>query len=165
MTFAVQGPLPWFRWSNGGPERKIFDEKGYSAVYVAGQDRSLRLGWTGKNPGLVREPIRVIAWCAGELIAKRILKEASQMLASRRVDSRYDVPLHFAEGAICVAAKNARVEIKTHNAMMNEVKLIRQHRIDEVVRESEAGSRNTALARDTSDAPLKAADHLFDPRR
>lgn len=165
MTFAVQGALPWFGWSDRKAERKIFEERGYCAVYVAGEDKSLRLGWTSTDPRKVREPIRVIAWCAGELVAKRILKEASQMLAARRVESRYNVPIHLAEGAICVAAEKARAEINTHKAMMKEVKSIRQQRIDEAVREFEAGSRNTALARDTSDAPPKAPDHLFEPRR
>lgn len=51
MTFAIQGALPWFGWSKGKAERNIFEEKGYCAVYVAGEDKSLRLGWTSKDPG------------------------------------------------------------------------------------------------------------------
>lgn len=87
------------------------------------------------------------------------------MLAARRVESRYSVPIRLAEGAICVAAEKARAGIKTHKAMMNEVRSIRQQRIDQVVREFEARSRNTSLAGDTSDALPKAPDHLFEPRR
>lgn len=165
MMFVVQGPLPWFGWSNRKAERKIFEEKGYCAVYVAGEDRSLRLGWTSKDPRKVREPVRVIAWCAGELVAKRLVNAASQLLASRRVNSRYDVPIHLAEGAICVTAKNARAEIKSHEAMMNEVKLIREQSVENLIREVEAGSRDRAVAPDSSDAPPKAPDHLFEPRR
>ncbi|MGY4333554.1 hypothetical protein ACVWWG_007991 [Bradyrhizobium sp. LB7.2] len=165
MTFVVQGPLPWFGWSNNKAERKIFDEKGYCAVYVAGDDRSLRLGWTSTDPRKVREPVRVIAWCAGELVAKRLVNAASQLLASRRVNSRFDVPIHLAEGAICVAAKNARAEIKSHEAMMEEVMSVRQQRIENVVRESEIASRNAVLARAASDPSPEEPPHLFEPRR
>jgi hypothetical protein len=148
---------------DGKPERKIFEEKGYCAVYLAGQGRSLRLGWTGKDPRKIGEPIRVIAWCAGDLLAKRVVTGVSQILASRRlVSGRYDVPVNFAEQTIRIAAEKIGIQIVAHDAMMQHIKAIRQQRADETVRKFEAESRSAALAAVTSDAPSEKDLPIFD---
>lgn len=153
MTFAVSGDLCWFgrsKFDGGQTERKIFDEKGYCAVYFAGKDRALRLGWTGRDPRKIGEPAKIIAWCANDAFAKRIVTTVSQILVARLVlvSARYDVPINLAEQAICIAAKKAGVQITSHEAMMQHVKAIRQQRLNELVSKFEVELRNAELAKE-----------------
>lgn len=148
MTFAISGDLQWFSRSNGGKtERKLFDQHGYCAIYFAGKDRALRLGWTGRDPRRIGEPARIIAWCANDRFAKRVVTEVSQLLNSRLVSGRYDVPVHLAEQAICVAANNVGVQITSHGEMMRHVKAIRHQRLEEELSRAEAEIRYAELER------------------
>ena len=165
MTFVVSGDLYWFgrsKYDGGKTERKIFSEKGYCAVYFAGKDRALRLGWTSRDPRKIGEPAQIIAWCANDQFAKRIVKTVSQILASRLVSGRYDVPVNLAEQAICVAADKARVQITNHVAMMQHVRAIRQQQDDQFFRTWETEERNTALAKATSGKPPSEDLQIFD---
>ncbi|MBR1366357.1 hypothetical protein [Bradyrhizobium ottawaense] len=148
MTFVISDDLQWFSRSNGGKtERKLFDQRGYCAIYFAGRDRALRLGWTGRDPRRIGEPARIIAWCANDRFAKRVVTEVSQLLNSRLVSGRYDVPVHLAEQAICVAANNVGVQITSHEAMMQHVKAIRHQGLEEELSRAEAQFRNAELER------------------
>ncbi|WP_340671114.1 hypothetical protein [Bradyrhizobium ottawaense] len=150
MTFAVSGDLCWFgrsKFDGGQTERKIFDEKGYCAVYFAGKDRALRLGWTGRDPRKIGEPARIIAWCANDQFAKRVVDEVSQLLNSRLVSGRYDVPVSLAEQAICIAANKVGVQITSHEAMMQHVRAMRHQRLQEELSRAEAKLRNAELER------------------
>lgn len=150
MTFAISGDLQWFsrsKYDGGKTERKIFDQHGYCAIYFAGNDRALRLGWTGRDPRKIGEPARIIAWCANDWFAKRVVTELSRLLNSRLVSGRYDVPVHLAEQAICVAANNVGVQITSHEAMMQHVKAMRHQRIEEELSRAEAELRNAELER------------------
>jgi hypothetical protein len=134
--FAVPNDLAWFsrsKFDGGMEEREIFAKEGFCAVFVAGHNRSLRIGWTGRDPRKIGAGARVIAWCAGEPLAKRILAEVSQLLASRLVSDGYDVPVNLAEQSIRIAADKAGIRIITHEAMLQQVKTILQHRIDKLV--------------------------------
>lgn len=162
-TFTVFGDIRWFgrsEYDGGKPERRIFAQRGYCAVFVAGHDRSLRIGWTSRNPRKIGENVRVLAWCAGDLLSKRIVAAASQMLASRLVSGRYDVPVAFAEQAICIAAEKAGIQIITHEAMMQQVKRIRQQRVDESISKFEAELRNAKLAKQLQRASATTQDDL-----
>ncbi|MCK1661831.1 hypothetical protein [Bradyrhizobium sp. 151] len=150
MTFAISGDLQWFsrsKYDGGKTERKLFDQHGYCAIYFAGKDRALRLGWTGRDPRRIGEPARIIAWCANDQFAKRVVHEVSQLLNSRLVSDRYDVPIHLAEQAICIAARNVGVQITSHEAMMQHVKGLRHQRLEEELSRAEAELRNAELAR------------------
>lgn len=161
MTYEISSNLRWFSRSNAGKqERKIFAEQGYCAVYVAGPDRALRLGWTGRDPRKIGEVPRVLAWCAGDLLAKRIVAAVSQMLAARLVGNRYDVPVNLAEQAIWIAAKKVGIQIFAHEAMMQQVKKIRQQRVEESLSKFEAQLRNAAQARELQRASTTQEDDL-----
>ncbi|GEC47294.1 hypothetical protein BJA01nite_49360 [Bradyrhizobium japonicum] len=164
MTFAVFGDLQWFsrsKYDGGKTERKIFDQNGYCAIYFAGKDRALRLGWTGRDPRKIGEPARIIAWCANDQFAKRVVNEVSQLLNSRLVSGRYDVPVNLAEQAICVAAKNVDVQIASHEAMMQHVKGLRHQRLEEELSRAEAEFRNAELERKLQSAsPASPEDGL-----
>jgi len=149
-TFAILGDLQWFsrsKYDGGKTERKLFDQHGYCAIYFAGKDRALRLGWTGRDPRRIGEPARIIAWCANDQFAKRVVHEVSQLLNSRLVSGCYDVPIHLAEQAICIAARNVGVQIASHEAMMQHVKGLRHQRLEEELSRAEAKFRNAELER------------------
>ncbi|MGY3511277.1 hypothetical protein [Bradyrhizobium lupini] len=162
MTFAISGDLQWFsrsKYDGGKTERKIFDQNGHCAIYFAGKDRALRLGWTGRDPRKIGEPARIIAWCANDQFAKRVVNEVSQLLSSHSVSGRYDVPVNLAEQAICVAAKNVGVQIASHEAMMQHVKAMRHRRLEEELSRAEAELRNAELEREPQPAsPASSQD-------
>ncbi|GMO36675.1 hypothetical protein [Bradyrhizobium ottawaense] len=150
MTFVISGDLQWFsrsKYDGGKTERKLFDQHGYCAIYFAGKDRALRLGWTGRDPRRIGEPARIIAWCANDQFAKRVVNEVSQLLNSRLVSGRYDVPVQLAEQAICVAANNVGVQITSHEAMMQHVRAMRHQRLQKELSRAEAELRNAELER------------------
>jgi len=150
MTFAISGDLQWFsrsKYDGGKTERKLFDQHGYCAIYFAGKGRALRLGWTGRDPRRIGEPARIIAWCANDQFAKRVVNEVSQLLNSRFVSGRYDVPVQLAEQAICVAANNVGVQITSHEAMMQHVRAMRHQRLQKELSRAEAELRNAELER------------------
>ncbi|MBR0993973.1 hypothetical protein JQ580_24950 [Bradyrhizobium japonicum] len=155
MTFAISGDLQWFsrsKYDGGKTERKLFDQHGYCAIYFAGKDQALRLGWTGRDPRRIGEPARIIAWCANDQFAKRVVNEVSQLLNSRLVSGRYDVPVHLAEQAICVAANNVGVQITSHEAMMQHVRAMRHQRLQKELNRAEAKFRDAELERKLSSA-------------
>lgn len=150
MTFAISGDLQWFsrsKYDGGKTERKLFDQHGYCAIYFAGKGRALRLGWTGRDPRRIGEPARIIAWCANDQFAKRVVNEVSQLLNSRLVSGRYDVPVQLAEQAICVAANNVGVQITSQEAMMQHVRAMRHQRLQKELSRAEAELRNAELER------------------
>src|ERR1700681_4592165 len=149
MQLSVRN-LSWF---SSKAERALFKELGFACIYAAGpiEGRPLKIGWTSFPHRITEHHIHHIVWTAGDLLARRVTKEAAALLASRRLDSgKYDVPPDLAGQAIYIAAEKCGISTFSHDDMLTRVRTLRQHRIDKIVRELEATLRNRELLASTS---------------
>ncbi|WP_316228323.1 hypothetical protein [Bradyrhizobium sp. SZCCHNR1039] len=126
------------KWFTSKVERKIFDELGFCSVVITGpiEGPPLRIGWTGYPRRLRKHHLHAIAWTVDSLIARRVVKEVSSLLAPRRLrDGRYDVPVDLAEQGLYIAGERIGAPVFEHNDMLKRVRAFRQYRLDKALRE------------------------------
>jgi hypothetical protein len=133
--------LPWLQ---SKPERAIFLELGYACVYVVGpsQGRPLRISWAKQLPDKLAElqpgswkPLSVhdVTWTVGQMLAVRLLGEATSMLdgAKRRLTGDwFDVTAELAQQTLRIAKEKTGIPTFTHAEMLRKVTAERQRRLD-----------------------------------
>ncbi|WP_439357906.1 hypothetical protein [Bradyrhizobium sp. DASA03007] len=137
--------LPWLQEKR---ERAIFKELSFACVYVVGPSggRPLRISWAKQlkdklaelQPGYWR-PLSVhdVLWTAGDMLAVRVLNEATATLdkAKRRLTGDwFDVTPEYAQQVLRLAAEKTGTPTFTHIEMLDKVKAERKRRNDLTVK-------------------------------
>ncbi|SHH04551.1 hypothetical protein [Bradyrhizobium erythrophlei] len=139
--------LPWL---SSKPEKTIFAELQFDAVYAVGPSggRPLRLACSHEpfrrikviQLGYWNElQLHHIVWTAGELFANRIFSEVAGFFdkAKRRLTGDwFDVTPDFAVQAIRLASDKSGVPILSHGEMLEKVRAVRKKKIEDAIRAS-----------------------------
>lgn len=137
--------LPWLQ---PGPERAIFLELGFACVYAVGPiaGRPLRISWAKQlrdklvelQPGCWKElKAHEVLWTAGDMLAIRLLNEATALLdkAKRRLAGDwFDVTPEFAQQVLRFATDKTGIPTFTHAEMLDRVRSTRRSRNDAEIR-------------------------------
>ncbi|TYO65461.1 hypothetical protein FXV83_16125 [Bradyrhizobium hipponense] len=133
--------LPWLQ---SKPERAIFLELGFACVYAVGPTggRPLRISWAKQlrdklvdlQPGCWKElQVHDVRWTAGDMLAIRLLNEATALLdkAKRRLTGDwFDVTPEFAQQILRFAADKSGIPTFSHAEMLDKVRAARRSRIE-----------------------------------
>jgi hypothetical protein len=131
-------------WFSSKLERAIFAELKYACVYAAGPvgGRPLRIGASTNllkrieclQPGSWKElMVHHVIWTANDVLASRIAADTATLLdlANRRMTGDwFDVTSELAVQAIRIAAGKAGIPTLSHSEVLDQVRSIRQHRLD-----------------------------------
>lgn len=145
MQTEIVNGLPWL---HSKPERAIFKELGFACVYAVGPSggRPLRIGWAKQlkdklaelQPGCWKAlSVHDVMWTAGDLLAVRLLGEATSMLdgAKRRLTGDwFDVTAELAQQTLRIAREKCGVPTFTHAEMLDRVRAERERRIESAIR-------------------------------
>jgi hypothetical protein len=139
--------LPWL---HSKPERAIFLELGFACVYAVGPigGRPLRISWAKQlkeklaelQPGCWKQlQVHEAVWTAGDMLAVRLLNEATALLdkAKRRLTGDwFDVTPEYAQQILRFATDKSAVPTFSHGDMLEKVRAVRKRRIEAAIRAS-----------------------------